>query len=441
MTSEKLKKAFTIAEAILTFALIGSIFVITITNIDITPKENYNKLYWQAFNTLLQATKSYKQDWEAEAPGRCPTGCNNDPNGNTCYLAECWRNNNQGIPEPCRKQEREFIGGTTNIDRDFPGFLYVHSMNNALIAKGQDEEFCNKIADKINVYPAGKCKSFISVANPRILKNDSSSGGKNFLKAFHFCNLDSDGNCENSDNEEGISPSFVALNGQKFYISVAVTANSPKSLGSEWESFNHPSRESYRFVVVDLNGDSKPNSQFKTGLKNPDIVLFAINSFGQVIPLGLPEMSQSYINAVIYHPIDLNEDGSRTYPKVKSDPMSLWNAKKYAWGNETCGSGLPFRSGISEIEPMSQSAKFYAVANKCKSNVKACSNKDMNEGEVYADSLFVHLVMQFLYKSENSVELYPQFTEGNCINVSSENGCEAISTEQDNPPCTIDFVH
>ena len=447
MITKTIKKAFTIAEALVTFTLMGTIFVITISNLNISAADNYTKLYWQAFNTLYQASKSVYQDWLKEVSDTCLT-CEDDCNLNTCYKQACWRGDDNGNHEnKCPEQERHYLGGTTNIGRDFPGFLFNNNINNALAGRGQDEKFCEKLTEKINSFPAPRCKSFISIANPGKISNDGSENkGVDFLDAFSYAIDKGDGVYEQVNEKGGISPSFIALNGQRFYISSVVTANSPKALGSAWTNFGHQTRESYRFVVVDLNGNSKPNSQFKTGFKNPDIVLFAINSEGDVIPLGLPEFSKSYMNAVVYYPNDLKEDGTRMYPKIKSEPYTLSYAKGHAFGNEACGGAaqqLPYGSAISNVEPFSQSAKFYGTARYCNINgIDECANKNVAADGVYADTLFTHLVMQFLYKKEGSAELYPYFTNNNeCVPNSAENGCTTIQNELEAPPCAIDIVH
>ena len=437
------KQAFTIAEALITFSLIGIIFVLGVKSINIRPNNNYNKLYWQAFNTLYQASKAYQSEWAAKSIENCT--CNYDPDQMDCYRAECWRNSTiEHKCSACKNQERNYLGGTKNIDRKFPGFLFDESISNALAGRGQDEEFCEKLISRINTFPSGRCKSFISVANPAVIKNSNSQGGKKFTEAFTYATENEDGTFEQIYNEGGISPSFIALNGQKFYISSVVTANSPKALGTAWNNFGKQERESYRFVVVDLNGDSKPNSQFKTNSMDPDTVLFAITSMGDVIPLGLPEFTKTYINASVYYPNDLNDDGTRMYPDIKSKPMTLWEAKSYAWSNETCGGGsnqLPYGSAVSDNEPLSQSAKFYAVAAYCKGNTKNCANKNARKTAIYADSLFTNLVLQFLFKAENSTELYPYLTQSECIYNSKENGCEAITSVSETPTCAIDFEH
>ena len=437
------KFAFTIAEALITVFLIGVIFVLTTNTINITYKDNYNKLYWQAFNTLYQSSKSLYNDWKYEAEKSCPSGCNNNADEQTCYLAQCWRNSQ--VSEECvncQGQERQYLGGTKNMDRDFPGFLYNHNMINALIGYGEDKSFCEKLSAKINVYPAKKCESFISVANPRSISDNNETGGQNFLNAFSYAIEKDDGSWEQV-NDGGISPSFIALNGQRFYISSVVSANTSVKLGEVWEKFAHPSRESYRFVVVDINGDSKPNSQFKTGSRNPDIVLFAINSTGDVIPLGLPEFSQAYINAEVYYPNDLHEDGTRLYEVKSQEPMSLWNAKFWAFGQSDDGStNAPYRRTISQFEPLSQSSKLYATAFACKDNAKACGNKDVASDGIYADRLFVHLVLQFLYKEENSRETYLSENEDYQNRQDAvKNGCTSASAESDQLPCAIDFMH
>ena len=438
MNKKKKIIGFTIAEALVSFTLMGIIFVASISNI--RRNENYHKLYWQAFNTLYQASKSIHEEWEgANSSCSCSTS---KSSLNNCYKASCWRNSNVVNCTGCERQEREFPGGTTNIDRDFPGFLYNNSIYDALSARGQDKAFCEKFVEKINTLPTGRCASFISVADPKVVTNNSSNGGKNFFKAFTFAELQDDGTYKRNDME-GISPSFTALNGQQFYISSVVSANTSKELGSTWIDFLHTSRESYRFVVVDLNGNSPPNSQFVTGTKNPDLVLFAINSMGEVIPLGLPEFSKTYINAVVYYPKDLNSDGSPMYPKQKSDPMTLWDAKAHAFGNESGSAIQPYSRAISSTEPLSQSSKFYATALWCQGKASTCNNRNVKADGVYADDLFVNLVLQFLFKSENSTEIYPYLTNSAKVVLSTKNGCSLITRDDPNnaPTCAIDFEH
>ena len=132
------------------------------------------------------------------------------------------------------------------------------------------------------------------------------------------------------------------------------------------------------------------------------------------------------------------------YPNIKSEPMLLWNAKKVAFGNDICGGAtapLPYGAAVASVEPFSQSSRFYAVATACKGNVSACADKDVAADGIYADKLFVHLVMQFLFKKEGSTDLYPFLTERECIKNSAENGCEPINSEGGTPSCAIDIEH
>lgn len=424
-------RAFTIAEAVISFILIGLIFIATLAGFN--KKEHYDKLYWQAFNTLFQASKSLQEQWQGEVnESTCSCDCKENPSVHeTCYKLECWRNS-KIENEYCKNGERDYLKGTDNLDREFPGFLYNRDMMDAQIGQGQDKEFCLKLTQKINIAPGPKCESFISLTNVDFTGVNSSNGGVNFYKAFSSANIDEKG---------GILPSFTAANGQQFYISSTVTANFSAIGNSDWRNYEHLAREHYRFVVVDLNGSSAPNTQFKQGSKNPDLVLFAINSLGDVIPLGLPEFSREYLSAIVYYPTDLNPNGSLKYPKVNSEPMPLWTAKKHAWGmkEENDTNKPPYRSPISINEPLSISSKIYATAVGCMGK-SSCGKKDVPEKGQYADDLFVNIVLQFLFKQEGLKDFYPELqSDEHNTKLSTENGCTTVAKETDIPACTIDF--
>lgn len=436
--------AFSIMEVLISFILIGIIFIATIVGFN--KKEHYDKLYWQAFNTLFQASKSIQADWQGEVnDDKCTCSTNPDAD-ETCYKPACWRNS-KIKNEACRGLETGYLKGTKNIERDFPGFLYNHDMVDALIGQGQDREFCLKFTEKINTAPGSKCESFISATDENLAGVNSSKGGVNFYNVFSSVNQ-YDEDTKDKTGGGGILPSFTAANGQQFYISSPVTANfsivGEPDDHTDWSSYEHIARESYRFVVVDLNGKSAPNTQFKLKNKNPDLVLFIINALGDVIPLGLPEFSREYLNAVVYYPTDLNPDGTLKYPNVKSEPMSLWKAKKYAWGmeKENDTNKPPYRSPISESEPLSISSKIYATAVLCQGK-SSCSQSDVKAGGRYADDLFVNLVLQFIYSKEGSADFYPEIASGDTDNTkpSTENGCKEVSQKGDIPVCTIDFEH
>ena len=434
--------AYTLAEALISFTLAGIIFVATVSSFH--KKDNYTKLYYQAFNTLYQASQAIKEEWDGSNDRKC--ACENDWMVNeTCYNTGCWRNSANESKctngDDCKYgfETAAPRGGSKNIERDFPGFLYVNSMTNAMVGYGQDKEFCEKFVEKINTYPTDKCISFISLTNTEKIGQNSSRGGVNFFDAFRSGTIDEDGNFVSTNEDEGVTPTFTASNGQQFYMSSPVSANFPEYEGS----YKHAKRESYRFVVVDLNGNSKPNTQFKKGDKYPDLVLFAITSEGDVIPLGLPEFSRAYISALVYYPSDLNSDGSPICSQTKSEPMTLWSAKGAAWGRSaTTLHEAPYGNPVTQYEYKSQSSKMYYIAANCLA--KNCENLNAAKNEQYADDLYVNLILQFLFKNEGAYtpgdEFYDELRSANTI-YKGDNGCEckSVEKESDMPTCGIDF--
>ena len=452
--------AFTIAEALISFMLIGMIFILTLSGLN--RKIEYNQLYLQAFNTLYQASKSAYASW-INTNANCST-CETDANKwEACSKSECWRNSKfskKNSDIPCDKskdaracQERTYAGGTANIDRDWPGFLYGSNARGGFVSGADNTSFCELLTENINTYPKNKCLNFIYKIDNE--KSEPDKNAVNFYKLF------------SNDDKNGIAPSFISSNGQQFYISDIVTARYINTLNADKSEFNHSGRESYRLVVVDLNGKSAPNTQFQTKNKNPDLVLFAINSTGDVIPLGLPEISKEYIKAVVYYPPYTKEDGTLKFPEIKSKQMTLWDAKKIAWGitdeyiNQTVENvPAPLYSPVSKYEPLSQSSKLYKIAQLCrnkKCNHQVCTtaqNKETavchdattTDKEIYADDLLVQLLLQFIYKEEGKLkqtiiqDFYDDLiTYDFNILVDKKHDCISVKKESDNPTCSIDF--
>ena len=65
----KKNNAFTIAEAIISFILIGMMFVLTLSGL--TRKTDYHQLYLQAFDILYQASKSSYKEWYNQKASKC----------------------------------------------------------------------------------------------------------------------------------------------------------------------------------------------------------------------------------------------------------------------------------------------------------------------------------------------------------------------------------
>ena len=299
MRIKKHIKAFTLTEAMVCFMIIGLIFIATITNIG--KNDHYDKLYWQAFNTLYQASKAASSKFEKSKE--------------TNYM-EKWVAKNHRI-------DRSEESGTHLINRKYPGFLRDKNESHM-----NGYNFCKRLTETINTLnPEHECKSNDIAPNVNITSTKGKIG-VNFYKGFSYVEKGEGGTYDVTTPT--IEPSFTTVNGQKFYISQVLTAN----YDPESEKFAVQERESFRFVIVDLNGDSGPNTQFIKSTRNPDVVLFAIDSEGNVIPLGLPEWSKAYISAMATYPSYLNSDGTPVYPLVHSPIETLWHAKKRAWGNK-----------------------------------------------------------------------------------------------------------
>ena len=408
MNHNKKTDGFTLVEAMVCFVLMGIIFIATIANVKIS--DNYDKLYWQAFNTLYQASKNASEKFEKSKGYR-----------------DKWL---QKANEP---------GSLTRFDK-YPGFLQEEESTDENVNK-----FCKQLTEFINVDQDSACSTGDFGANFYISETRGKVG-IDFYKGFSNIERGED---ETYDADSyGMHVTFKTLNGQLFYITRVYWANfDPKN-----DKFGMKEREAFRFVVVDLNGNSKPNTQFIKSGRNPDIVLFAIDSQGNVIPLGLPEFSKAYINAMVFYPTDVDRYGKPIYPKVHSKVESLWHAKKMAWGYKeddpkACSaeaSEAPYLQNISEYEALSQSTKFYYNAMNCIDKIESCAVKEFKGKGAYADKEYIYLVSQFLYKEEGSDKIYDYLTEDECgtANTSLDsNGCNTVTKSTTVPKCGIDFKH
>lgn len=400
------KSAFTIAEIVVCFGIMALIFTATLTNV--VRNDNYYKLYWTAFNTLFQAAHNA----QAAFSGTISCTCNN---GEACYSYACWNQEVEG-----QRTEILLPGGTKHT-REWPDFLYGYSGVTNYDGIGTDKAFCEELTSQINtLFSSNECNSFISSINPS-RAGDVKSKGVKFSEAF------------SSEGLDGIEPSFVAANGQKFYISSTATANAMHNVFG-----NEQQRKTFRFVAVDLNGSASPNTQFRTNGRFPDIVLFAITSRGDVIPLGLPEFYKSYINAVVQYPEFLNKRDPNDPDRFlrnevqESEHMTLFDARKHAWG-PALGQvdATIYGQGYNADEPLSYSSVFYNNAATCKTGCIS-SSKD----ERYVDELYSQIVMQFLYNEEGSSEILPQLLSRNDTPVAEDKGCSFGSS-----PCRIVFMH
>ena len=318
-----------------------------------------------------------------------------------------------------------------------------------------DEAFCNYLTSNIiTINEKAQCRYFI---NSYATEGLDYSRGINFYQAFCSTDYADNGNdiaeayrtriaVQTCDSQ--IQPTFETANGQKFYVSRLLSVNAPaRAFQFQRE------REFFRLVVVDINGDSAPNSQLRRTRRAasslgrlPDLVLFALKADGTVIPLGRPEYSRNYANAIVQYPEftvrrnnagDITEryDASGNLLKnevTQSDAMTLAEAKNKAWGLMP-NSGLDvtsdtaFNQIFSNSEPLSYSVLLYTAARcrlglNCNNAIPSDFIADGIHTTFFMDELFARLVHQFVLDVEGETStVIPTTAETNADYL--ERGC------------------
>lgn len=477
------KKAFTIVELIVCMLIIGVLSVIMLNVSTKKSANQYAKLYNTAYDTLVQAVGNAYLDWTPEK---------NIPQNKTAldycgliatqeyfWSKSCWEIYTATVPSSpnitkCPKMgknsicfnynkkyyilkndkgatdESYYYSGILGFPRKYPSYLMGKRHNSGDYIGGRydgwgtDEAFCKDLVQYINTIDSkNDCKSFITGFNNSKLDLKKGHG---FHKIFCAATPPQNGQAVNRDDncnesaKNSILPSFIAANGQKFYISGLTSANFPIMANGSDEALRE--RRYYRFVAVDLNGDSGPNRQYAKGAKfpwtleagatavedsgsYPDIVLFALTDNGQVIPLGLPEFTTVYATAKVYFPEFLdkvNADGTFVRNSLTvSDTMDLYSAKLMAWSDNGANApNLLFGQSVDEHNPLSLAEMFYWVALNCgtkgcgdpngKNNAKPKGIMEYGIGRegtsdsakipLYADRLMSNLVRQFIFKEQ-----------------------------------------
>ncbi len=388
--------AFTLAEMFLILIIISVITVVSMRAIKIKQGQ-FRDLSYIAYNTLLQATGNAYLDWKPDT--QC-TQCDND---SYCWTENCW---NFYTGNNSEQEEAYARGGIPGFPRQYPGFLFGRAEGGNFSGIGTDQAFCKTLTKNINTIDKDiECQSFISGIRPNV----NLSIGHNFLSTFCALKEVRDENDNVIDNQAecsgtgNIVPSFIGANGMKFYISSVLTANPPAY--SLQDKLNE--RMMFRLVVVDLNGDNGPNSQFKKNDIYPDLVLFAIKPDASVIPLGILEYSTNYLNAIVQYPEFLNQKDplANRYLKntlTQSDPMSLFDAKLTAYAGHASSEVTTqyYGQSLMHTHPFSFSPFLYMLATNCPEN--GCNNTTLLQNSVYAEKLLVNLVKQFIYDQEGS---------------------------------------
>ncbi|MBE7706871.1 MAG: hypothetical protein E7Z91_06490 [Cyanobacteria bacterium SIG30] len=487
------KKAFTVAEIVISLFIIGVLTVITLQTTQHL-NNNYTKLYSAAYNGLVQAVGNAYLNWD---PGeednftncgleggeyRWSKACwkfytNNMGKGDggnpitatlggKTYSSVCFDSNSSDDPNisKCDNQTHELLAdGIKGFPRKYPGFLFGRYVGGNFDGVGGsidptdqdpiDVAFCKSITKYFNTLNSfNECQSFITGMRDYTDKttygdNEKSldfTKGQNFLNAF--CALETTldpgagatynhsdylSNVKCSGTSGGsIIPSFITANGQKFYISKVLNANMPFFGDPTNPDYTGNQRRYFRFIVVDLNGDARPNRQYVKGGtfpwtkgandsdevdsgSYPDLVLFAITDSGYVIPLGIPEFAKNYASATVYFPEYLNECSDSSCTEFKkndidfSDAANLFYAKLTAWGVD--GIKMPnmiYGQPVLESEPISWSTYFYWIGLECGKD--GCNNKSVSTDlagsgyKLYADKLMSNLIRQFMFKNKGA---------------------------------------
>ena len=132
--------------------------------------------------------------------------------------------------------------------------------------------------------------------------------------------LDINDDAKNIDIEH---PRMIASNSFRFHFSDLKEIELPNNYGGM-------DKLEYFVTYVDINGTKKPNRLTCTRSKLlPDIVPFAITRRGEVIPMGFPVYSKTYLTAKIKYPSRIAADGSTE--KHTSGSMSYYDAIYGAW--------------------------------------------------------------------------------------------------------------
>ena len=128
-------------------------------------------------------------------------------------------------------------------------------------------------------------------------------------------------------------PHFVASNGMKFWLAGInkmgdIGARVLTITGGNGQQF----QVRYYVVLVDLNGDSRPNTVEITDKKAGDIVAFAVTDQNEVLPLGRPEYDRRYLSARVVYNVNIDQ----TAEASTSNTLTYYEAKRMAWA-ETAG--------------------------------------------------------------------------------------------------------
>ncbi len=281
---KRFKKAFSLVEVatVMVFAGVILIYELVILNGKIN---NYNSAYYNAYNTLSLLTYNVFADPE----------CVNAVNDNSELGKKCYGNN-------YGNEKRGFPINGIDLCYRFSEFLNIPK--SGLHCGGGDEDADEEKQDGVSKFTVN----------------------------------------ESADNIGKATRRFTTSNSNRFYIDDRLY----EYKGDE-EKFRYPdgsdAKLEYFIVYIDINGSKGPN-KVKTeanGKYLPDIVPFAVTRRGEVIPMGYPIYSQTYMSARVEtedvnENSTTNEDGTTStnndQKKFVSDSMTYYEAIHRAYGND-----------------------------------------------------------------------------------------------------------
>ena len=234
------KFGFTLAEVLVSVAIIGVIMAISVHSIKIV-KSSYTSLAYFAHKNVVNMVGVLNA-------GGSPDDSIKDSEGNSLpsMIAQC-KNSNGAIVQVL-KSDREY-------ENDFGTPDCSQRVNSNEEVKNL---FCHSMVSIANTAGRTRCDTLFQT---NLSTNNDSTAA---FEEPYISNLDYD------------SPTFIATNGQRYYI-------------SEW-AYNPVISDTYgyRLIAVDLNGTARPNKTERDGLTPPpDIITFMVLDNGEVYPLGV----------------------------------------------------------------------------------------------------------------------------------------------------------
>ena len=298
----KNKRSFTLAEVLVSMAIIGFIMAMSMSTIKIV-KTSYTALTYFTFKNIQgmvgeafagslpnEALLGNNDQRTAYPIAKCIAKKDDEGKDNSIAINvllsdyEAGESEQQYIPE-CKKREQ-----------------YIHS------STAPKNIFCKAITGMLNVAGSVNC-SDLYTATYDIDKREP------YIK-----NLDWE------------KPNFITTNGQRYYLTYW---NFDKRISDLF---------GYRLMAVDLNGKSRPNTTIKDSKNAPDIVTFLVLDNGEVFPLAEAADNAKIGNKKIQY-INSQVKGyyySHDETRKENVPSECFRKKKDGSPNQICNYAVVF---------------------------------------------------------------------------------------------------